>query len=393
MPTEDVLATCDGMQLCRSGAFVYIKGQGGNSHNHYASFDFYAPPAVDIGRMNLNERAYAGGIVDCDSGIDYQSIYNGMGVFGKTGTGSVWTGENLSRYTNARPYLVALYGDNQTATTTAGIKVGNDTRTGFMLTGKENDNSLYMGVERISVPLPLHVPIGTIMISRWGDVCVMTLTHLSITTTATDLVNLGTIPVGWRPRHDVPFPFVDNYGSKYPYSNIDANTGNIYLYRDHTNDYQGDGCAIYSTADATTGSAFTTASLNVKGVKKTLIRRNTGAPLQSTMATCTNASGVTGTCYVYRLGNFVFGHSLGFSAPISSVVTDQNLFQVPVEYTPSERVYSTGFGAYYLNGQPPTVDWQRCRYVIDPDGWVKISTSTKAPVTNCTFCGYYYCNS
>jgi hypothetical protein len=392
-PAAETIANCDGMFLQRAGAFIFSGGAGANTGNRFAYTQKYMPPflaaraAVSTGNCC--------GIVDTSAGIDMQyCARDESGDTTKMGGGAYWTGNQLNRFPDARPFMVGFYGDTPTANTTAGIKVGSDTRTGFLLTGEDNGNSLYQGIERIVIDPPIHNPYGVVAASRWADVVILSLSGVFLTTTATDLVNLGILPTGWRPKHPVPLLILDMQSMKYPYAYVNTD-GNIYLIRDHTQSFTGDGCAIWSTADASPSqSAIITANLNVKGTKKTLMRVNPAVQLTSTMQTCTNASGVTGTAYVYRMGNFVFGHSLGFSANISSIVTDQNLFQVPIDYMPSETVYSTGCGAYFNNGDPSKyADWERCRYIVDTDRWVKISTSTKKSVNTCTLCFYYYCNA
>jgi hypothetical protein len=289
--------------------------------------------------------------------------------------------------------MAGFWGDNPTANSTTGIKVGTDSRTGFFLSGEDYDNSLYHGVERITLARPVYSPSGVIIASRWKDVVILSVNGVAITPSATPLTSLGILPTGWRPKHDTPAVITDKQSMKYPYTYVDATNGNIWLTRDNANDYVADGCAIWSTADSTTGSAIITATLNIKGTKKALMRVNPSVQLQSTMQTCTNASGVTGTAYCYKMGNFVFWHSLGFSANISSIVTDQNLFRLPANYYPTEKSFSTGFGAYYNGGDPSKMaDWERLRSIADTDGWIKLSTSTKKAVTNCTLAGYHYSN-
>jgi hypothetical protein len=213
---------------------------------------------------------------------------------------------------------------------------------GIVQSADDYQNGVLRHVNRANVPL--NSGSGSISVSSWGNIAVLNICGVTCTTVGDPYI-LGTLPTGFRPTVNTSVQLVNHNAGRY-FTCIAAPNGNITVYNGVgitlANAW---GCALMKiTNDASsTTRIFEKIPLTINGTKKTLLQKQNSNYLCKN-TTATNLNGTTGTLYVYKVDNFVFGSAVSYGVPQTGALNGFAAFQLPTGYRPKVLTYSCGAG-------------------------------------------------
>jgi hypothetical protein len=373
-----ILGTVSGLNLCQTGQFIYSSGNGASSGSGTVNISKLLPPAA-----GTDVYGYSAGIVDSQqSGL---SALSGVSASGSTSTGAgSFRNFDLASYSNSHPFMVGLLGDGTTHGY-YGLKLNNVTKSN-LVPAAEDAGGTFRKVERQKVTNGSGVT-GNMYVSRWEGVVVLNMNSVAFTAVNGNTV-LGTVPSGWRPPFTVTINLSPHNGSRF-YKAFVTSAGAITLYNTvaGTNISNAWGCGVWgTTATASTTALYSTPGLKMNGVTKNILQY-TANHYNPQFGTGVNASGVTGTCNVWRYGNFVWGSAFEFNPNQSTLMSNVLLFTLPVGFRPKETTYSTG---YISMPTSSSIAMVRSYARIDTNGEVRCWANGSSNSTSCTLCFYFH---
>jgi hypothetical protein len=382
--TEEVLGSVSGCNLCGWGPFIYVTGNGSSAGYGSKNISKLIPPA-DKSDASTGFNAYGSGIIDSQqTGLSACSLRPATSSVTTTGSGTFNT-YSLGNFTDSHPFTVALLGD-RTAHGYYGVKANGVTKSN-LVPAPDDATSTFRVASRQKVTLASDVT-GSIYVSSWGNTVVLNASSVAFNTTSNGNKVLGTIPSGYRPSTNITINLSQNNGSRF-YKAYVTSAGEIIIYSSATSTSVSNcwGCGIWCTSTGDNSSGlYSTVSLKVNGTTKTVLQY-TGSNYNAMHTTATNASGITGTCHVWKVGGFVYGNAYGINTGITSTMANRHGFTLPVGYRPVATSYSTGY--MYLN-KSGSYSMVRAYARIDTNGEIRFWGNGSSDNTDCGLVFYHY---
>jgi hypothetical protein len=383
---EEVLGTVSGINLCHTGPFIYATGNGSSAGAGTVAISKLVPPA-NVGGAQA-AYAHASGLVDSWNTNAPSALTAYPAATAATTGAGTFRNWDLAAFTNSRPFMVGLLGDNSTLGY-LGLKINGTTKNNLVPSAEDNAGSILRYANRQNCTLGNGFT-GSARASKWGNCVVINLAGL--TTTDATAQNLGSVPADCKPPVKVNFQLINHNTQEYWTAYIHTD-GTLVIYNPNKNKLVSNawGGAIYSTTNADGGTnIFTNTPLKVNGTQKNLRQ------LSNANYTCraTSVTGSGGTLYLWRWGNFVAGNCYTYQPGQTDALNGKAMFTIPTGFRPAATAYSTGYGFMNQSTSPAPASGNRIATQITTAGvvnaWSKAGFASAALPMGLSF--YYYCN-
>jgi hypothetical protein len=385
---EETLGTVDGITLKHLGPFIYATGNGAETVVNYTTLPKLVMPAYVAGGTNARY-GYGSGLID--------SWYHGISKAtfeALNGTVTVTQNGGFREFSsfigglgNGRPYCVALLGDSGSLDYHS-ITIAGTQKQGIVQPADDYAGGVLRYASRQAVSLASGS--GSITVSRWGNVACINIYGVTCSLTGDPFI-LATLPESYRPSVNTSIQLANHNGGRY-FTCIAAPNGNITVYNPGgatLSDACGGGMIKTSNAVSSNPPLFSRIPLTLNGTQKYLWQMNAASNYTCEWTTATNATGTSGTLYLYKIAGFVFGSAVSYATTATGALNGTVVFTAPVGYRPKEAIcYNTGCGWQYASNAP--VANARVAAQISSGGEVAIWTmNASVPNTNMGLSFYY----